>query len=269
MNPAYLLSEFAFSLRRGRNTIDRWRLMRNSVAGRISLLDGSGIDRVRFRAEGRDLQVALRRGTADTAVLMQVFHYHEYDAPGVNWNQITSVIDAGANIGLSSLLFWARTGGRAKIVAVEPESSNVALLARNLNELNGCQTQIVSAALWFEDGKVDLALKGASVSHSVQGLQGGNGEHAVRALKPASLIKLFEKAEVDLFKIDIEGAEKEIFMHPSLPEWAPSVRCFLIECHSHFGFGASPQEIESALTPLGFKVTVYSREKGLVCAVRS
>jgi FkbM family methyltransferase len=264
MNPSYLISECAFSLRHGRRLTDQWRLVRNCVRSRFPWRKSAGIDLVHFRVGSRELTVALRRETTDTAVLMQIFHYGEYDAPGVRWGEIETIVDAGANIGLSSLFLLSRANAR-RVLAVEPEPSNLEILRRNVTTLNRTIVDVLPAALWTEAGPLTLHLDRASVSHSVDPRSSGN--LTVAGVTPEDLV---ERAggKIDLFKIDVEGAEKDLFASPSLGRWAPAVRYFLIECHSHFGFGASPAFIRGALAPYGFTVSVYDEAKGLVFAAR-
>src|SRR3989442_11771887 len=103
MNPAYLLSEWGFSVRSGCRLRDRWRLARSALLVRLGSQSSAGREYVRFRFNDRQFKVALRRGTTDAAVLMQVFHYGEYDTRSTDWSRIETVVDAGANIGLTSL----------------------------------------------------------------------------------------------------------------------------------------------------------------------
>jgi FkbM family methyltransferase len=271
LNPSYLLSEWAFALRRGTRPIDRWKLASSSLLGRFRFrfLERSGIDRVSLQVGSDEVTVALRRHTDDAGVLMQVFHYGEYDTNLIDWRSVRTVVDAGANIGLSSVLFGRRAPG-ARILAIEPEPTNLELLRQNLLELNGLDAQILPAALWPERQELTLQIRDASVSHSVLagGAEAAPRGLAVDTVTPAMLLDCLQGADIDLFKIDIEGAERDIFTHPSLGQWIRSVRYLLIECHSHFGFGASPREIEMALEPHGFIVVTYQPEKGLVCAFR-
>ena len=60
---------------------------------------------------------------------MQVFLDNEYDFRAVERPQV--IVDAGANIGLASILF-ANRYPQAKILAIEPEHDNFNLLADNV-----------------------------------------------------------------------------------------------------------------------------------------
>jgi hypothetical protein len=63
-------------------------------------------------------------------------------------------------------------------------------------------------------------------------------------------------AAVDLFKMDIEGAEKEVFEAPDA-SWLDRVGVLTAEFHDRFRPGASAAA-EAALVPRGFR----ARRKG-------
>ena len=45
--------------------------------------------------------------------------------------------------------------------------------------------------------------------------------------------------EIDLLKVDIEGAEKEVFGAPDVDEWLPKVKVLTIELHDRMKRGCS------------------------------
>ncbi len=269
MNPAFLISELRFSALHGANIRDCWRLAKNSVRGRLQQSQAPGrIDHVVLKFPNNSLSVALRRGNTDTAVLMQVFHYGEYNPAQIDFGSVRTVVDAGANIGLSSLYFWSRWRPR-RILAIEPDESNLWMLRRNLTELNGPVAEIIPAALWRDPVPLVLRRGTSAVSARAETSSATSpGDIQVDTITPAMLIEKLGGTDIDVFKIDIEGGELSLFSASNLGEWVRRVRFFLMECHSHFGFGASPAVIARALEPHGFEVIVYSPEKGLVCARR-
>jgi len=76
--------------------------------------------------------VVLRRGTSDIWCLQNVLLDHEYNTPFPVDPKV--IIDAGANIGMATL-FFTHKYPRAKIVAIEPEASNFAILSKNCSGL--------------------------------------------------------------------------------------------------------------------------------------
>jgi FkbM family methyltransferase len=166
--------------------------------------------------------IALRAGTADMSTFEHVFVWNDYELayPPV----VRTVIDAGANIGLASVFFANRFPG-ARIIAIEPEAANFALLERNVAPYPNIVP--LRAALWSEDTLVGLSNPGVGVDSyrfdAVSALQ------KVEALSIPSLIDRFGMQRVDLLKVDIEGGETAIFKKS--PEWVRQVGMFVIELH--------------------------------------
>ena len=150
--------------------------------------------------------IILRLGTTDVAAFEHVFVEDEYKF----WlaRQPSTIIDAGANVGMSAVYFALRYPG-AKIVAIEPEPTNFDVLTSNAKLFP--QIIPINAALWNREGVVQIEDGG-----------GGNwgmrvadtnipSEIAVRSTTLASLLEQLNLDHVDLLKIDVEGAECEIF----------------------------------------------------------
>ncbi len=140
------------------------------------------------------------------------------------------IVDAGANIGAASIYFTHRYP-EAKIIAIEPEASNFAVLAKNVRLYPAIIP--IHAALWNRDGKIGVSepdpatgAKGnwAFVTHEGSGVK-------VRAITMRTLMKEWQVQAIDLLKIDVEGAEKEVF---ESADWIGSVRCLMIELHDRF-----------------------------------
>ena len=63
-----------------------------------------------------------------------------------------------------------------------------------------------------------------------------------RAFKTMTISQLLKKSgfnEIDLLKIDIEGAEKEVFGAPDVDEWLSKVKVMTIELHDRSKPGCS------------------------------
>jgi FkbM family methyltransferase len=273
MDPSFLLSEWSYSLAHGNRTRDKARLASWSLAtrllGRLGRKLPSGSFSVQLAHDGVVLPLALR--AEHVGVLMQVFHYGEYDAPDLDWARVETIVDAGANIGLSSRLF-AHRSPRARILAVEPDDANLDLLNANLRPLvEAGRAEIIPKALWTESTFLDFTKNVGSVSHGLVDAQGATGAATTR-VPTTTVVELLDRLgspRIDILKMDIEGAEKEVLSSPSAATWLDRVDCLLVECHSHFGFGASPEFLRAALTPKGFSVRTYGPSEGLVVAQRS
>ena len=119
------------------------------------------------------------------------------------------IIDAGANIGLATLYFKLLYP-RARVLAIEAAPATFGLLAENV-AANVPDVAVEHCALGGSDGETDFFSLPGSPLGSLDGRSGG-GE---RARVPMRRLSGFLDEEVDLLKIDIEGAEREV-----LPELA-------------------------------------------------
>lgn len=140
------------------------------------------------------------------------------------------VIDGGANIGISTLLF-ALSWPNKRVCAVECSSENVEILKRNVKGLPNII--ILEAAIWNTDGYVAINNKEDDYwSFSVSGLDAHKAsENAIQALRIITIIKevLGANSRVAFLKLDIEGAEREVFLESD--NWKQYVARLLVELH--------------------------------------
>jgi FkbM family methyltransferase len=206
-----------------------------------------------YPVNGRPTSCYVRLEGSDAFVLKQIWVDKEYDAViDVYKNSFNehpkTLIDAGANIGLTSLYFHAFFPG-IQIIAIEPELANAAQVEKNA-ELNGAQSNIrlVAKALWarvttlapvsddFRDG-LDWSF---AATESVLG--------TIETVTPESVIKMSD-GSIDIFKIDIEGAEAELFADNVSLEWVRSVKVLAIEVHPE---KISLDRVQASLSAKGF-----------------
>ncbi|MEJ2007391.1 MAG: FkbM family methyltransferase [Acidobacteriota bacterium] len=95
--------------------------------------------------------VHIRVRTTDSSAYAEVLLDGEYafDLPF----SPKTIVDAGANIGMASIYFTHRYPD-ARVIAIEPEASNFALLARNVRPYPAIVP--VYAALWNRDGQISV-----------------------------------------------------------------------------------------------------------------
>jgi len=177
-------------------------------------------------------RVYLRIDTSDFCAYRDVliFRSKSYD-PGIADFSPNTIVDVGAHIGMASILF-ALKYPTARIIAIEPEPSNFKALARNTAPYKTITP--IQAALWREDGEVTLGASNAHVKGAFQVV--ANGPQRVRAITMDTLMREAEVASIDLLKVDIEGAEIEVF--ESCP-WIRNVRVIAIELHDRVRLGCS------------------------------
>jgi FkbM family methyltransferase len=168
--------------------------------------------------------VYLRIDTSDFCAYRDVliFRSKSYD-PGIAGFSPNVIVDAGAHIGMASILFALKYPA-AKIIAIEPEPSNFAALVRNTAPYKTITP--IQAALWREDGEVSLGPSNAHPKGAFQVVE--HGQQRVRAITMDRLMRQTGIEAIDLLKVDIEGAEKEVFESCT---WIEKVRVIAIELH--------------------------------------
>ena len=183
----------------------------------------------------------IRPGTSDLATFKEVLLDNEYAFALLK--SPTTIVDIGANIGLASIWFAVHYP-EARILSVEAERSNYELLTRNVAPF--ANVTPLHAALWSRsatlavhdpnnDGVWAFRTTALSSEHSNE-----DGEYGtVEGLTGSEIIGRSGFGRVDLLKIDIEGAEQEVFADPGSKEWLENVDAIAIELHDRFQPGCS------------------------------
>jgi FkbM family methyltransferase len=183
-----------------------------------------------FAAPSLSGPLYLRPGTVDIAVLEKIFLHREYEPPfHVSARRI---VDAGAHIGMASR-FFAHRFPTARIVAVEPMEANLAVLRRNAAQCP--EIRVLPGALWNRA----TALSGTDgVSWSHQMREASETKDAIRGITVPEIMAQEKWDNIDILKLDVEGAEREIFSEGA-DAWLPLVRLIVIELHDRFHAGCS------------------------------
>ncbi|MTI29986.1 FkbM family methyltransferase, partial [Xanthovirga aplysinae] len=181
--------------------------------------------------------ISLRPGTTDIPTFKQVFVYREYEYP-INFVPKV-IIDAGANIGLSAVYF-ANKFRNAHIYSIEPETNNFKLLKQNVSPYTTVTP--IQAALWNSSSDLGVIDKGLGEwGFMVEERNKGETSNKINSIKSVTikdLLQSFKIKEIDILKIDIEGAEKELF-ESNFEDWLPRVKCLMIELHDRMKAGCS------------------------------
>jgi FkbM family methyltransferase len=181
---------------------------------------------------------SLRLLSSDVPTCWQVFINEEYDFQTEIQPEV--IVDAGANIGLASIYF-ANKYPQARIVAIEPELSNFALLKQNVAPYP--QITPVQAALWHRNEEIELVDPGLgkwgfmTEEKGSPGAPPANACHAVTAMTVDNVMRAYNLPKIDIFKIDIEGAEREVFSDTS--SWIDKVNSMIVELHDRMKAGCT------------------------------
>jgi len=178
--------------------------------------------------------VYLRPKTTDLGCIKQVFLNNEYGF--VSRPEPKIIVDAGANIGMATLYFHNRYPS-ARIFAIEPDPSNFELLSKNCDGLPN--VTCIKAALWPTATPLSIVDPDAERwSLSVQPAVHGSEHKSVDPITIPGLLARFQIDQIDLLKLDIEGAERELFLSGA-EEWLGQVGMICVEFHDRFKDGCA------------------------------
>ncbi len=215
---------------------------------------------VRVRTNGRNHVLYLRTGTTDLGTFEKIFCSKDYHTSAVVAPKV--IVDAGSYTGLSPAWF-AMTYPEAFIVALEPSSANYPLLQKNCDGLPN--VRCMKVALWCEDTTLTLTDPGVGHDGYRIGMDTKEGlSEIVEARKLESIMEANKLDHIDILKIDIEGAEEEVFLHAQ--PWIGRVNTIMIECHDRF-MPRCTEIVESATRDFSLKFvkgenTIYVRSSG-------
>ena len=229
------------------------------------------------QVEGRNLELqmkqpvpallSLREVGSDIMTFTEVIREQVYKSILTKLASVETIIDLGANIGLASLYF-AGHYPRARVLAVEPNPPTYAILAANLKSLveaGRCRT--LKAAVWGSEKKLvaserskedELHYSAFAASEADDGHDDGEtmqGFPITRIIADSG----FER--VDLLKVDIEGAEVELFKGDL--DWLKKVGAVAIEFHDD---SRAATRFDEVMRAYGFRV--YDEGGHTVLAVR-
>lgn len=126
------------------------------------------------------------------------------------------VIDVGANVGVYTFLAARCVGPAGRVYAIEPTPNCVACLKSTIvdNRLESCVVPI-EAAVGSQLGQVFLVFQAASVFNQIFTDTAAVGGRCVKAVAQLTLDHLWaceHEPQVDLLKIDVEGAELKVLL---------------------------------------------------------
>ena len=167
-------------------------------------------------------------------------NYSQFFVDGI-YNQffagyrVNSAIDIGANVGLFTEWVLDRFGSDTKVIGVEPNSSAI----KAFKKLHERRENVILAEYAMSDKSGEkikmLVNPDNSLISSIEGT--GNGyteEQEVETMSLSDLLNEYGLSEVDLLKVDIEGAEYQMFSVVSGDE-IRKFKHLLIEFHNNRG----------------------------------
>jgi FkbM family methyltransferase len=156
-------------------------------------------------------------------------------------SQAQVIVDVGAHIGVTTLRFH-QTAPQARILALEPDRENYALLVRNCEGIGAITT--LRAALSTKIGTGNLSRR--------SGFESGHMAAEGAPVETQTLAAVLARAggQIDVLKMDIEGEERNVFAAQETAECLRAIRCLIVECHEGYAPEARAA-VSAALTRSG------------------
>jgi FkbM family methyltransferase len=162
------------------------------------------------------------------------------------------IIDCGSNIGLS-VLYFNKTIKNAEIIAIEADPKIASILEENL-KLNKCEAKIIQKAIWITN---DEELSFGSIGGDAGSLFSEDNTTLIKSIRLKDILEAY--SEIELLKIDIEGAEIEVMK--DCQNNLNNVDKVFIEYHS---FSSTEQQLDvllSIMTKQGFRYKILPARK--------
>lgn len=165
-------------------------------------------------------KIELRPDTSDVTVYKQIFVWEEYKFHVKFEPKI--IIDGGGNIGLSALYFSSRFP-EAKIYVLEPDQENFKLLVKNTAHRPNIIP--IESALWGSNISFKTDKSGGNWGIQIFADSGEENQ----TLTIHDLMKNYSIDKIDILKLDIEGAEKDLFKGDL--SWLENTKLMVVELH--------------------------------------
>ncbi len=195
--------------------------------------------------------VCLRTKTTDLPMYHQVFTSRQYDV--ALRRSPRTILDCGGNVGFAAV-YWANVYPSARILSIEPELANYSLLVKNVAPYPNVVP--LHAAVWKYNTLLDVRDDGAGDCSFQTQEPRLDGRHKLVGktigLTIDTIMKLSGMDQVDFLKIDIEGAEEDIFIDPSA--WIKNVGVMAIEIHEDMKPGCRALIYRSATRQFEFEM---------------
>lgn len=200
--------------------------------GRVRRALGARVEGTTYTLRSRASKYPLlcRLDSSDPYVFFQVFMEQEY-AILEDLKNVRLMIDCGANVGYSAAYFLTLYP-EARLIAVEPDCRNFAILEQNMKPY-GDRVKLYKSGIWSHKTGLTVCQgvyrDGAEWSTQVrESLPGETPD--VEAIDIGTLWKESGCDKIDMVKIDIERSEAVVFSS-NYAEWLKQTRNMAIEIH--------------------------------------
>lgn len=188
-----------------------------------------------------EFNIILRKKSSDFEVLSQIFGEKEYEGPfalikkELKINSELNIIDAGANIGLFTI-YANSIFKNSKFILIEPFEGNMEIIKKNLAKSNLNDAKILQNVISSNNNKrysLNRSFRDGN-EWSFQFQHDVLGKYISIDLE--SIILNFSNETINILKIDIEGAEFELFLSEEFDtNQLKYIKSIILEIHEDVG----------------------------------
>jgi FkbM family methyltransferase len=162
---------------------------------------------VKVRFKGKWLKFYLER-RSDFAAFYEVVVMKSYPNLMVQIQKDDTVIDAGGNIGVFTVIASILVGQGGQVISIEPDLENVRILKRNIELNDSRNIEVIDKALYRESGKkIKFVQNGVGSKIATESSEESTCQIEVETISLDDIISQRDIRKVAM-KMDIEGAEK-------------------------------------------------------------
>lgn len=186
--------------------------------------------------------------------------YNNFD---IELSEIKNYVDVGACYGFAILPF---VNNDTKIYMIEPDENNISILSDMWS--NNSQIKIIDKAISDTDGIIkfyledELTVVSSIFETNALGNDKGRRTVEVDSITPDNLIENYiDESEIDLMKVDIEGAEYQFFESISEKN-IQKINRFIIEFHNNTDFRIMSILKKLATNGFSYKLSKWQSSDG-------
>lgn len=166
-------------------------------------------------------------------------------------SEVPVILDFGANIGLS-LYFFSRQYPSAEIYGYEADSTIFDYLKRNVTQFDNGKIHLINKAVFDRNTRLKFFSEGADGGHLADSDNESGKAIFVDAIDALEVLNEF--AHIDMLKIDIEGAERQVV--PRIADQLDKVDNIFIEYHSESDKDQCLVDLLGILKMSGFRIYI-------------
>lgn len=190
-------------------------------------------------------------------LLQGYFEFYESMLVRSMLKQGGTFIDVGANVGWHSMLAAKRVGAEGRVLAFEPVSSTYSRLLENVHVNEFENVTAIQAGLSSEKGEAEIFQPESANAGGNSLYTASQNDHAIETVnlvKGDDVLEEHDVVNVDLCKIDIEGAELRAIEGLRRSLTKGMIRNLIIEANPEAlaRSGGSVQDLTAVLRSFGF-----------------